>query len=112
MVVGLQMLVGSAALLVPALILEEQVINWSFSLTAALSYTIIVPGLMATVIWFLLVERIGATRASTYHFLNPFLGVGIAAVILGETLTLQDIIGVVVVMAGIFAVQFSRVKPG
>ena len=112
MVVGLQMLVGSAALLVPALILEEQVINWNFSLAAALSYTIIVPGLMATVIWFLLVERIGATRASTYHFLNPFLGVGIAAVILGETLTLQDIIGVVVVMAGIFAVQFSRVKPG
>ncbi|MBV1864227.1 MAG: DMT family transporter [Rhodobacteraceae bacterium] len=112
MVVGLQMLVGSAALLVPALILEEQVIDWNFSLTAALSYTIIVPGLMATVIWFLLVERIGATRASTYHFLNPFLGVGIAAVILGETLTLQDIIGVVVVMAGIFAVQFSRVKPG
>ncbi len=111
MVVGLQMLVGSAALFFPALLLEEQVINWTPTLTAAFSYTIIVPGLMATVIWFLLVERIGATRASTYHFLNPFLGVGIAAIILGETLTLQDVIGVVVVMAGIFAVQFSRVKP-
>jgi len=110
MVVGLQMLVGSAALLIPALILEEQVINWTPTLTAALSYAIIVPGLMATVIWFLLVERIGATRASTYHFLNPFFGVGIAALILGETLTMQDVIGVAVVMAGIFAVQFSKVK--
>ena len=111
MVVGLQMLVGSAALLIPALLFEEQVINWTFTLSTALSYSIIVPGLMATVLWFLLVERIGATRASTYHFLNPFFGVGIASIVLGETLTLQDVIGVVVVMAGIFAVQFSRVKP-
>ena len=109
MVVGLQMLVGSLALLFPALIFEDQHISWTPSLFAAFSYTIIVPGLMATVIWFLLVERI-ATRASTYHFLNPFLGVGIAALVLGESLTLQDIIGVIIVMAGIFAVQISKTQ--
>lgn len=112
MVVGLQMLVGSIALFIPAMMFESPTIHWNPTLAAALSYTIIVPGLIATVIWFKLVERIGATRASTYHFLNPFFGVAIAAVILGEQLTLQDIIGVVVVMAGIFAVQFSRVKSG
>jgi len=110
MVVGLQMLVGSAALFFPALMLEDQTINWNPTLATAFSYTIIVPGLIATVIWFKLVERIGATRASTYHFLNPFLGVAIAAIVLGEQLTLQDVVGVMVVMAGIFAVQFSRVK--
>jgi len=110
MIVGLQMLVGSAALFFPALLLENQTILWTPTLVGALSYTIIVPGLVATVIWFKLVGRIGATRASTYHFLNPFLGVGIAALILGERLTVQDIIGVLVVMAGIFAVQVSRVK--
>ncbi len=110
MVVGLQMLVGGTALILPALLLEQQTIHWTPSLIGALSYTIIVPGLVATLIWFNLVGRIGATRASTYHFLNPFLGVGIAAIILGERLSLQDIFGVLVVMAGIFAVQVSRSK--
>ncbi len=111
MVVGLQMLVGGTALILPALLLEQQTIHWTPSLIGALGYTIIVPGLVATLIWFKLVGRIGATRASTYHFLNPFLGVGIAAIILGERLSLQDVFGVLVVMAGIFAVQVSRSKP-
>lgn len=38
------------------------------------------------------------------------LGVGIAAIILGERRSLQDVFGVLVVMAGIFAVQISRAK--
>ena len=110
MVVGLQMLVGSLALLVPALILETPTFTWTGSLLGAFSYTVLMPGIVATIIWFLLVERIGATRASTFHFLNPFFGVAIAAVILDEQLTLTDAIGVVIVMAGIFAVQISRQK--
>ncbi len=110
MVVGLQMLVGSAVLIIPALLLEDPSITWTPLLGAAFAYTVFIPGMLATVIWFVLVERIGATRASTYHFLNPFLGVGIAAIILGERLTLQDLVGVGVIMAGIFAVQISKTR--
>lgn len=110
MVVGLQMLVGSVVLLIPALLFETPTFTWTGSLFAAFSYTVIMPGIVATIIWFLLVERIGATRASTFHFLNPFFGVAIAAVILGEQLTQTDVIGVLIVMAGIFAVQVSRQK--
>jgi drug/metabolite transporter (DMT)-like permease len=110
MVVGLQMLVGSLALLIPALIFETPTFTWTGSLFAAFSYTVLMPGIIATIIWFLLVERIGATRASTFHFLNPFFGVAIAAVILGEQLTRTDVVGVLIVMAGIFAVQVSRQK--
>lgn len=108
MVVGLQMLVGSIALVPFALFLEEQAITWTPSLTGAFLYTVFAPGIVATIIWFQLVERIGATRASTFHFLNPFFGVAVAAVILGERLTLTDVIGVFIVMAGILAVQISR----
>jgi drug/metabolite transporter (DMT)-like permease len=63
---------------------------------------------MATLVWFILVDRIGAVRASTYHFLNPFFGVAIAAAILSEGLTLLDIIGVIIVAGGILAVQISK----
>ena len=60
----------------------------------------------------LLVGRIGATRASTFHFLNPFFGLATAALILGEPVTTRDLIGVAIIMAGILAVQLSRLTPG
>lgn len=108
MIVGLQMLIGSAVLALAATILEPWKIDWSWRLIAAFAYTTLVPGLAATITWFLLVGRIGAVRASTFHFLNPFLGVAIAAVVLDETLAPMDIVGVAIIMAGIFAVQWSR----
>lgn len=108
MVVGLQMLIASACLAVAAVLTEEIVITWSWQLIAAFAYTTLVPGLAATLVWFRLVQRIGATRAATFHFLSPFLGVSIAAIILREPLQVYDVIGVAVIMAGILAVQISR----
>ncbi len=108
MIVGLQMLVGSAALSVFAAATESFTVTWSWQLIAAFVYTTLVPGLAATLVWFMLVQRIGATRAATFHFLNPFLGVSIAALILSEALRLNDLIGVAVIMGGILAVQIAR----
>ncbi|MEQ8292871.1 MAG: DMT family transporter [Roseovarius sp.] len=108
MVVGLQMLVGSAALGLFGAATETIEIDWSWQLIAAFAYTTLVPGLAATLVWFLLVDRIGAIKAATFHFLNPFFGVVIAAVILSERLGLWDILGVLVVTGGILAVQLSR----
>lgn len=110
MVVGLQMLVGSLVLGAVAVPLETFEVDWSWTLAAAFVYTTLVPGLAATLTWFWLVNRIGAVKAATFHFLNPFLGVAIAAVILSETLSVQDLIGVAVIMGGILAVQLSRQK--
>ena len=108
MIIGLQMLVGSVLLAVPGLLLEHKVVLWSPKLVLAFSYTVLMPGLVATFIWFWLVQRIGAVKAATFHFLNPFFGVAIAALFLGENLRFWDIIGVVVIMVGILAVQMAR----
>ena len=108
MIVGLQMLVGSAILLIPGLLFDQPLVNWSVKLVLAFSYTVLMPGLVATFIWFWLVQRIGAVKAATFHFLNPFFGVMIAAVLLGETLRIWDIVGVLVIMFGILAVQMAR----
>ncbi len=110
MVVGLQMIVGSVILLPLAVLLESWTVSWSPAFVAAFAYTTLFPGLLATFIWFLLVGRIGATRAATYHFLNPFFGVAIAAVILGEALTWVDVAGVTIVAIGILMVQRARVE--
>lgn len=108
MVVGLQMLVGCVALTLATIAFETPRLTPSWPLAIAFTYTLFVPGLLATWVWFLLVGRIGATRAATFHFLNPFLGVAIAALLLGEQLGPRDILGVVIIAAGILAVQLSR----
>ena len=108
MIIGLQMLVGALILVVPGLLLEHKVVVWSPKLVIAFSYTVVMPGLVATFIWFWLVSRIGAVKAATFHFLNPFFGVVIAAVFLEENLRVWDVVGVLVIMTGIFAVQMAR----
>lgn len=110
MVVGLQMLVGSFFLGLAGLATETIEIDWSWQLIAAFVYTTLIPGLAATLVWFKLVNRIGAIKAATFHFLNPFLGVLIAALVLSEKLGPWDILGVAVVTLGILAVQLSRQK--
>ena len=108
MVVGLQMLIGSAALGIVAATTETWAVNWNWAMGAAFIYTTLVPGLAATWVWFWLVNRIGAVRAATFHFLTPPFGVGIAALLLGEGLGILDAVGVAVIAVGILAVQLSK----
>ncbi|WP_300010773.1 DMT family transporter [uncultured Roseobacter sp.] len=108
MIVGLQMLVGCVTLALATAVFETPRFNPTWPLAAAFIYTTLVPGLAATFVWFWLVNRIGATRAATFHFLNPFLGVAIAALLLGEKLGARDVIGVAIIALGILAVQLSR----
>ncbi|WP_133485132.1 DMT family transporter [Aliiroseovarius marinus] len=111
MIVGLQMFVGSGALFVAALFLESPDFTPSLRLGMAFTYTVLVPGLLATWIWFALVGRIGAVKAATFHFLNPFFGVAIAWLLLGEALSMVDFIGVAIITVGILAVQLSKQNP-
>ncbi len=108
MVVGLQMLVGSAVLFVAAPFFETIYFNPTLPVLLAFTYTTLFPGLVATLIWFMLLNRIGAIRAATFHFLNPVFGVAVAAILLGERLGPMDVVGVLVTTLGILAVQLSR----
>ncbi|PYF11733.1 threonine/homoserine efflux transporter RhtA [Rhodobacter viridis] len=108
MIVGLQMWVGAAVLAVVSAFTETWDVMPSTRLVLAFLYTTLIPGLLATWIWFKLVGRIGAVKAATFHFLNPFFGVAIAALVLGERLGLLDLLGVIIIAGGILAVQLSK----
>ena len=110
MIVGLQMLVGSAVLAVFCLLFENIHFSLNSSFVLAFAYTTIFPGLVATVVWFKLVNHIGAVKAATYHFLNPFFGVVIAWLFLRETISYMDAVGVTVIRVGIYMVQTSKRK--
>ena len=108
MIVGLQMIVGSITLLPLSILFETWTIKFSSIFIISFAYLILIPGLIGTLTWFSLVIRIGGTKASAFHFLNPFFGVAIASAILSEPLTLRDWIGVAIIMVGILAVQHKR----
>ncbi|WP_421702375.1 DMT family transporter [Aliiroseovarius sp.] len=111
MIVGLQMFVGAFALAIASAVLETPTVTWSWQLGVAFTYTVLGPGLLATWIWFALVTRVGAVRAATFHFLNPFFGVAVAAVLLGEALGWLDGVGVAVITVGILLVQLAKQNP-
>ncbi len=108
MIVGLQMFVGAVLLAGVSGATETWAVTLSPRLVGAFLYTTLIPGVLATWIWFRLVARIGAVRAATFHFLNPFFGVAIAAAVLGERLGWLDLLGVAVIAGGILAVQLSK----
>lgn len=110
MIVGLQMLVGSVTLMPIGLLIEDQTYAWTPMALWAFAYSVYLPGLVGTLVWFFLVNRIGPVKAATFHFLNPFFGVATAALILNERLGLLDYLGVLTIMAGILAVQLSKVR--
>ena len=107
-IVGYQMLIGGASLSIFSIILETYTVVFDWALLVAFIYTTLAPGLIATVVWFWLVNEIGAIKAATFHFLNPFFGVFIAASILGEPLSVSDYLGVLIVTVGILLVQTSK----
>ncbi len=108
MVVGLQMIIGAVFLAIAGTLTESIYVTWSWPFILAFLYTTLIPGLAATFIWFMLVNRIGTVKAATFHFLNPFFGVVIASFLLGEAMSVVDFVGVIVITIGILAVQMSR----
>ena len=110
MIVGLQMFVGFIFLLPLTIMFEKWLINWSMIFIISFVYQILMPGLLGTLIWFLLVKRVGATKSAAFHFLNPFFGVLIAAIILSEPISLKDGIAVIIILSGILAVQLNFTK--
>ena len=109
MIVGLQMLVGAISLAPFALAFESPLqAHLTPRLGAAFAYMVLVPGLLATFVWFKLIRWIGPTRASVFHFLNPGFGVLVAWVLLGEPVGGATGVGVALVAAGILLVQIAR----
>ena len=105
MIVGIQMFVGGFTLFPISFLFETWDIIWSKELVLAFWYTTLIPGLFATILWLKLLNQIGPTKAASFHFLNPFFGVLIANLILKEPLLPQHLLGVIVIMIGILAVQ-------
>ena len=107
-VVGFQMLAGSLFLLPLSYFFEVWTVSFSITFLFTFLYIAAFPGIIGPVIWFYLQKEIGAVKYSSFHFLVPFFGIGISYYLLGETLTLTDMIGVSVIISGLYLVNREK----
>jgi drug/metabolite transporter (DMT)-like permease len=102
---GVQSLSAGIALLPFAFTMEsvgDIVPSWR--LLAALSYLALIVSVFAYPLWFRLLTLVGATAASSYHFIMPPLGMLFGWLLLGEHVAFNDLVGIVPVAAGIYLV--------
>ena len=107
-VVGLQMLAGSLFLLPLSYFFEVWSISFNLTFLFTFLYVAAFPGIIGPVIWFYLQKEIGAVKYSSFHFLVPFFGIAISYFLLGETLTFSDMIGVIVIILGLYFVNRDK----
>jgi drug/metabolite transporter (DMT)-like permease len=109
---GIQNLAGGVAVAPFALSFESvNSITPTWSLLAALAYVALCVSIAGLLVWFYLLTHVGATVASSYHFLTPPLGVLFGWLLLGEHVTLFDILGIVPVAYGIYLVTRPARSP-
>jgi probable blue pigment (indigoidine) exporter len=75
---------------------------------AALLYSLFFSLVFTNIMWFMAIERVGAPRASLYANLQPFLGAFFALVVLSEELGPLQVVGGLVIGAGILVARLGR----
>ena len=76
---------------------------------SAWAYSAIFPLLVTNLLYFRALRRIGASRATLYMYIQPFLGALFAALLLGEQVTALQIAGGAVIVLG---VSMGQLMPG
>jgi drug/metabolite transporter (DMT)-like permease len=102
---AVQNLAGGVALIPFAFSFEslaDVVPGWR--LVTALGYLIVFSSIVGYLLWQHLIRTMGATAASSYHFLMPPLGVLFGWLLIGEHVALADVLGIVPVVLGIYLV--------
>lgn len=105
-----EMLLGVVVLLpfaAPALLTEDYA-SVSTAGWAALAYAAIGAGIATNLLYFTGIGRVGPSRAAVFQYLQSFLGVIFAVLLLGEQVAVVQLAGGAIVIGG---VMLSRARP-
>jgi drug/metabolite transporter (DMT)-like permease len=104
---------SGSALLLPVSLQSLAAQPWSGisgNAWAALAFAAFIAAGVAYVFWYEGVKRIGVTRTMAYHYLMPIAAVISASLILGERITVSQILGGFTALAGVYLVQSSSAR--
>ncbi len=101
---------GTLVLAIPGLLLGAGV-DWpgiGADAWAGLAFSAFIPAGIANVVVFSAIRLLGPTRITALQFLVPFIAVLLGAAFLGETIRVEQILGGVVIVAGIALTRSDR----
>jgi drug/metabolite transporter (DMT)-like permease len=106
-----QTLFGQLFFSIPVLIAGSLIFEWGHpvefppQVIAALFYQTVIVATISYVLWFWMIYRYQVSRLAAFTFLAPLFGVMLSCLILGESLSLFLVIGLVMVAVGIYLVN-------
>ncbi|HET7026162.1 MAG TPA: DMT family transporter [Candidatus Limnocylindrales bacterium] len=102
-ILTIQMIIGTAMLLpiaAPSLAVQDYAavgpVGWG-----ALAYSAILAGVVTNLLYFTGIRRVGPSRAAIYQYVQSFLGVILAVILLREPLGVLQVVGGVIVIASV-----------
>lgn len=106
--IAIQMLSGGAGLTLIGLLLgQERHISYSLNGILAILYLIVFGSLLGYNAYIYLLSVWPAARAGTYAYVNPFVAILLGYLILDEPLSIHVFLGIIIILLGVFMVQFS-----
>ncbi|MEO7192906.1 MAG: DMT family transporter [Vicinamibacterales bacterium] len=109
-VTGMTVAIGTALyvlLAIPSLMhVQWRLVNpvlWGLLVFAA-----VFPVNVSYIVWYAAVQRLGAARTSIYSNVVPLVAMGIAAIWLGEPLTMKKLVGAAAVLAGVLLTRWAQ----
>ncbi len=79
---------------------------------AAIAYTIVLTGLVTNLLYYTAIGRIGPSRAAVYQYLQAFLGVLFAVLLLREEVTIVELLGGAIVVGSVVLSRSSHGPAG
>jgi len=104
---GVQNTAAGLVLIPFAVFADTGTVTLNWQLVLAFAFLVLFVSIFAYLIWFYLLDAVGATAASAYHFLMPPLGMLFGWLLLGEHIALTDLAGIIPVAIGIWLVTHS-----
>ncbi len=98
-----EMLIGTAILVpfaVPGLLAQDYA-QVTLAGWGSLGYAVVFSGILTNLLYFTAIGRVGPSRAAVYQYLQSFLAVLFAVILLGEQITALQVLGGIVVVGSI-----------
>jgi drug/metabolite transporter (DMT)-like permease len=106
-----QMIFGSIPLFLCAFLIPSPPVRWTATFVATLAYSGILGGAVAWSLWFYALSRLPAGVASFGTLATPVVGVLAAWIQLGETPTLLEAVGMMLIIGALVLNSMQAIKP-
>jgi drug/metabolite transporter (DMT)-like permease len=105
-----QMLCGSAALGIVALLTQERVVALHTETVAALAYLLAFGSIVGFSAYIYLLHHVRPALATSYAYVNPPVAVLIGVLFAGESVRTLDLVGMAVILAGVATITLARAR--